>query len=73
MNHNRPSGRAHHLDLQYVATQEWVHRGLVKFFKIDGTANPSDTRSKVLYRILHQRHCNHVMGYNGSPNATHLE
>jgi hypothetical protein len=70
-NHRRPSGRTRHLDLQYFATQEWVQRGLVFFYKIDGTANPSDAMSKVLYRILHRRHFDRIMGYNGSAHATH--
>jgi hypothetical protein len=72
-NHRRPSGRTRHLDIQYVATQEWVQRGLMFFFKIDGTANPSDAMSKVLYRILHHRHFDRIMGYNGSTHATHPE
>jgi hypothetical protein len=72
-NHRRPSGRTRHLDIQYFATQEWVQRGLVFFFKIDGTANPSDAMSKVLYRILHRRHFDRIMGYNGSTHATHHE
>jgi hypothetical protein len=70
-NHCRPSGRTRHLDLQYFATQEWVQRGLMFFYKIDGTANPSDAMSKVLYRILHRRHFDRIMGYNGSSHATH--
>lgn len=70
-NHNRPSGRTRHLDLQYFASQEWVQRGLMKFFKICGTANPSDAMSKVLYRILFYRHFDRLQGYYGSPHATH--
>jgi hypothetical protein len=41
------------------------------FYKIDGTANPSDAMSKVIYRILHRRHFDRIMGYNGSTHATH--
>jgi hypothetical protein len=70
-NHRCPSGRTHHFDLHYFATQEWVQRSLMFFYKIDGTANPSDAMSKVLYRILHRRHFDRVMGYNGSAHATH--
>jgi hypothetical protein len=44
----RPSGRKLHMDLQYFATQEWVQQGTMPFFKIYGTANPSDAMSKVL-------------------------
>jgi hypothetical protein len=65
-NHRRPSGRTRNLYLQYFATHEWVQRGLVFFYKIEGTANPSDAMSKVLYRILHRRHFERIMGYNGS-------
>jgi hypothetical protein len=70
-NHRRPSGRTRHMDIQYFATQEWTQQGLIRFFKIDGKANPSDALSKVLYRILHRRHFDRLMGYYGSPHATH--
>jgi hypothetical protein len=45
-NHRRPSGRTHHLDIQYFATQEWVQCGIMRFYKTDGTANPSDAMSR---------------------------
>jgi hypothetical protein len=70
-NHRRPSVRTRHMDIQYFATQEWTHQVLIRFFKIDGKANPSDALSKVLYRVLHRRHFNRLMGYYGSPHATH--
>jgi hypothetical protein len=41
------------------------------FFKIDGTANPLDAMSKVLYRILHPHHFDRPQGYYGLPYATH--
>jgi hypothetical protein len=41
------------INLQQFATQEWVQRSLIRFFKIDGTANPSSAMSNVLYFILH--------------------
>jgi hypothetical protein len=69
--HRRPSGRTRHMDIQHFATQEWTQQGLIRFFKIDGKANPSDAFSKVLYRILYRRHFKHLMGYYGSPHATH--
>jgi hypothetical protein len=55
-NHNRPSGRTRHMDIQYFASQEWVQLGLMKYFKICGTVNPADAMSKVLYLILFYRH-----------------
>jgi hypothetical protein len=70
-NHNRPSGRTRHLDIQYFASQEWVQLGLMKYFKICGTVNPSDAMSKFLYRILFYRHFDRVQGYFGSPYTTH--
>jgi hypothetical protein len=70
-NHRRPSGRTRHMDIQYFATQEWTQQGLILFSKIDGKANPSDALSKVIYRILHRRHFDRLMGYCGSPHATH--
>jgi hypothetical protein len=65
--HRHPSGRTRHMDLQYFATQEWVQQGTMTFFKNDGTANPSDAMSKVLYRILHRRNFDHLQGYYGPP------
>jgi hypothetical protein len=69
--HRRPSGRTRHMDLQFFATQEWVHQGLVTFFKVNGQANPDDALSKVLYRILHRRHFDRMMGYYGSLHILH--
>jgi hypothetical protein len=71
-NHNLPSGRTRHPDLQNFASQEWVHRGLMKFFKIYGTGNPSNAMSKVLYRILFFHRFGRLQGYFGSPYSTHL-
>jgi hypothetical protein len=59
------------MDLQNVATQEWTKQGILEFFKIDGTANPADAMSKVLYRILFAHHFHCLQGCNGSPHATH--
>jgi hypothetical protein len=69
--HHRSSGRTRHMDIQNFATQEWTKRGVLEFFKIHGTANPADTMSKVLYRILFARHFDRIQGYNGSPHAVH--
>jgi hypothetical protein len=69
--HRRPSGRTRHMDLQYFATQEWVKQGTMTFFNVDGTANSFDALSQVLYRILHQRHCDRLQVCYGSPYATH--
>jgi hypothetical protein len=41
-------------------------------YKIEGTANPFDVISKVLYQILHLRHFDRIMGCYGSPHDTHL-
>jgi hypothetical protein len=54
--HHRSSGRTRHMDIQNFATQEWTKRGILEFFKIDGTVNPADSMSKVLCRILFARH-----------------
>jgi hypothetical protein len=69
--HRRPSGRTRHIDLQFFATQEWFQQGLMTFFKFNGQANPADALSKVLYRILHRRHFDRMMGYYGSPHILH--
>jgi hypothetical protein len=70
--HRSSSGRTRHMDIKYFATQEWTRRGILSFFKIHGTVNPSDAMSKVLYRILHRRHFDGAQGYYGSPHATHV-
>jgi hypothetical protein len=59
------------MDIQHFATQEWTRRGILSFFKIHGSVNPSDAMSKCLYRILHSRHFDQAQGYNGSPHASH--
>jgi hypothetical protein len=69
--HRRPSGSTRHMDLQFFATQEWVQQGLVTFFKFNGQANPADALSKVIYRILHSRHVDRMMGYYGSTHILH--
>jgi hypothetical protein len=69
--HRSSSGRTHHLDIKYFATQEWTRRGILYFFKIHGNVNPSYAMSKVIYRILHRRHFDRAQGYYGSPHATH--
>jgi hypothetical protein len=69
--HHSSSGRTHHLDIQYFATQEWTRRSILSFFKIHGTVNPFNAMSKVLYSILHRRHFDRAQGYYGSPHATH--
>jgi hypothetical protein len=65
------SGRTRHMDIQHFATQEWTRRGILSFFKIHGSINPSDAMSKCLYRILHIRHFDRAQGYNGSPHASY--
>jgi hypothetical protein len=69
-NHRRPSGRTRHMDHHLFATQEWTQQGLIRFFKVDYKANPSEALSKVRYCILHHHHFDRLMGYYGSPRAT---
>jgi hypothetical protein len=70
--HRSSSSRTRHMDIQYFATQEWTRRGILSFFKIHVTVNPSDAMSKVLYRILHRRHFDRTQGYYGSAHSTHV-
>jgi hypothetical protein len=56
-------GRTRHMDIQHFATQEWTRRGILSFFKIHGSVNPSDAMSKC--------HFDRAQGYNGSPHASH--
>jgi hypothetical protein len=69
--HHLSSGRTRHLDIQNFVTQELTKRGILEVFKIDGTSNPADAQSKVLYRILSTHHFDHLQGYNGLPYANH--
>ena len=71
-NHNRPSGRTRHIAREGYATQEWVQDGQIIFLKIDTKVNPADAMTKLLYKILHQRHFYQIMGRYGSPHAQHL-
>jgi hypothetical protein len=49
--HRSSSGHTRHMDIQHFATQQWTRRGILSFFKIHGSVNPSDAMSKCLYRI----------------------
>jgi hypothetical protein len=60
------------MDIQHFATKEWTTRGVLEFFKIDGSTNPADAMSKVLYRILFDRHFYRLEGCNRAPYAAYL-
>jgi hypothetical protein len=71
--HLRPSGRTLHMDLQFFATHDFVHQGLMSFFAIHGMANPTDAMSKVIYCILHRHHFDCLQGSYGPPHVMNTE
>jgi hypothetical protein len=73
VDHHQSSCRTHHMDLQFFATQERVWQGLIRFIKINGTANPVDALLKPLYPILHRHHFDRLMGYYGSQHVVLAE
>jgi hypothetical protein len=52
------------------ATQEWIRRCILSFFKIHATANPSNAMSKVLYHILRRCHFDRAQGNYVPTHAT---
>ena len=65
-NANKMTERARHVDIQYMAIQEWVERKQVKLDHIPGIINPSDALTKNLGWVLHWRHATRMMGYCGT-------
>ena len=64
-NNGKPSGRSRHIDIQYYAVQEWVKRKIVVIRRVCTKENVSDALTKILGWVLHGRHCDEMMGYNG--------
>jgi len=67
INHNKPTPRTRHVDIQYFAIQEWRERGIIKLAHIPGSINSSDAGTKGLGWILHHRHVRRGMGHFGRP------
>ena len=65
-NANKMTERARHVDIQYMAIQEWVERKQVKLDHIPGIINPSDALTKNLGWVLHWRYATRIMGYYGT-------
>ena len=66
-NAQRPTQRTRHMDIRWFAMQYWVQLGLIVLEHIPGIHNIADVFTKVLGWVLHARHTNQLMGYNGSP------
>ena len=64
-NKRKPSGRTRQIDIQWYAVQEWVRRGIVLVSRVSTSQNVSDALTKILGRVLHTKHCNKMMEYNG--------
>ena len=62
-NAGKPTERSRHIDSQYFPLQEWVERKIVKLSHITGIANPDDSFTKALGRVLHFRHITRLMGH----------
>ena len=65
VNASRPTPRARHIDIQHFAIQEWKENGDIILEHIAGIINPSDSLTKPLGWILHQRHVRRAMGHHG--------
>lgn len=55
--------RTRHIDIWYFALQDWRLAGDIKMVLIKGILNLSDTKTKPLGYVLHNRHCRQMMGH----------
>ncbi len=65
VNADRPTERSRHIDIQYFAIQDWKKSGQIILTKIKGIINPSDSLTKGLGWVLHNRHARRLMGHFG--------
>ena len=63
INENRPTPRAHHVDIQFYAIQEWRALGQIVVKHILTTINLADGGTKALGWTLHSRHARRAMGH----------
>lgn len=65
VNHSNHAGRSRHVDIQFYVLQEWAKRGLAIVRRVPTKWNVTDALTKILGWVLHSRHCDEMMGYNG--------
>ena len=66
-NAGKPTPRTRHMDVRWFSIQYWIALGFIVLEHIPGAYNIADCFTKVLGWVLHLRHTNQLMGYNGSP------
>lgn len=65
INHEKPTARSRHVDIQHFAIQEWRRRGIIDMKYISTHLNLSDAATKALSWILLSRHTRRAMGHYG--------
>ena len=58
----KPTPRAHHIDIKYHVIYQWVEGDLLKLERILTTMNIADIFTKQLGPLLYRRHCDYLMG-----------
>ena len=69
VNENKPTNRAHHIDIQHFAVQEWRARKEIILRHVPGVINSSDALTKAVGWVLHKRHSLQGMGHYGPSDA----
>jgi hypothetical protein len=65
INASVPTERSRHIDISYFAIQDWKSAGDILLRHIPGILNASDTMTKAVGWILHNRHARRLMGHYG--------
>jgi hypothetical protein len=66
INNNRPIDQSCHIDIAWIAIQDWRPAGDIVLKHIKGTLNPSDDLRKALGWILHSQHARCLLGHYGA-------
>ena len=66
VNSKIPTERSRHIDIQYLAIQDWKDNGDILMHHIAGVINPADDLTKPLGWVLHARHARRIMGHTMS-------
>ena len=65
INHDKPTARSRHVDIQHFAIQEWQRRDIITMKYLSTTLNVSDAETKALSWTLLSRHVRRAMGHYG--------
>ena len=65
VNNNRPTPRSRHVEIRYFGLQHWRLLEEIIMKHIPGIINPSDSLTKALGWVLHERHTRFMMGHHG--------